>query len=313
MIFSHGYSIAKRYAKNAAFALHIDLGWASGVGGPLNSRIVAREQYWIMNSTAPPKVKALSRMVGDKSVMRRYAQTMGLNLSKSYYDVPSIALIDFDALPENVVIKPNNSWSSNCVLIIKETELLTGANVPRSKLRDFCQQRFERLDVVPGVAPRILVEEFLHDYDQRFIIPRDFKVFVAGGRAWIIQVLDRNGPPELHNHSFYTREWTRIDDRFQTSLKKGPTFPKPELLSELLKTAEFVARDTGVFARLDFYLTTRGVVFGEFTAYPVGGIGFTQLGERYLCNLIDRFPDSIPDGWSADRPRLPLVAKLDLV
>jgi len=181
MIFSRGNSIAKRYAKNVAFALHIDLGWTSGAGGPLNSRIVARARYW-MGSTAPPEVKALSMMVGDKSVIRRYAQTMGLNLSKSYYDVPSIAAIDFDSLPENVVIKPNNSWSSNCVLIFRETELLSGAKVPRSELRDFCRQRFERLNVVPGVASRILVEEFLQDYDQRFIIPRDFKVYVAGGR-----------------------------------------------------------------------------------------------------------------------------------
>ena len=52
--------------------------------------------------------------------------------------------------------------------------------------------------------------------------------------------------------------------------------------------------------RLDFYLTTRGVVFGEFTFDTFAGRGFTPYGEKYLSDLMDSFPDAIPSGWSSD-------------
>lgn len=124
---------------------------------------------------------------------------------------------------------------------------------------------------------------------------------MAGGRAWIIEVIDRNGPKETRNHSFYTREWIKIEDRFQTLYKPGPTLARPALLPELVEAVELLARDTGVFFRIDFYLTTRGVVFGEFTPHPFDGTNFTPFGEQYLCELMDRFPDAIPEGWSLPR------------
>src|SRR5262249_41687811 len=152
-------------------------------------------------------------------------------------------------------------------------------------LRDFCRETFRGLEKYGRPKPRILVEEFLHDYDPRFIVPRDFKVFVAGGRGWIIEVIDRNGPREAWNQSYYTRDWTRIEDRFQLDYPDGPTFDQPALLRELLSAAEVIARDTGVFSRLDFYLTARGAVFGEFTGFPADGRDYTAFGEKYLLDL----------------------------
>ena len=302
MHFENGLSAAKKFAKGAALKCGLDINrWRKAVPrkDSLSARLHARDCYWWEDPSAPPEVKAIASVVGNKCVMRRYIQAMGLKLSQIYFDAPSLDVIDFVALPEAVVIKPNNGWSCNGVMLIAgETELLSRAAVPRSTLRDFCRQT---LDSTGLTDSRILVEEFLRDYDPRFVIPRDFKVYVAGGRAWIIQVIDRNGPKETHNHSIYTREWIKIDDLFRTNHKPGPAVSRPALLPELVELAELLARDTGVFLRLDFYLTTRGVVFGEFTASPGSGTRYTPFGEQYLCELMDRFPDTIPEGWSPER------------
>jgi hypothetical protein len=271
--------------------------------GILSTRFDARFRYWMEDPSAPPEVKAVGSLL-NKRVMRQYIQSLGIKLPQIYCDVSSLEEINFATLPYAAVIKPDNGSNSDGVmLIVGETEHLRGVTIPRSKLSDFCERV---LNSTPRSAERILVEEFLKDYDPCFIIPRDFKVHVAGGRAWIIQVIDRNGPKEQRNHSFYTRDWAKVDDPFLTCFRPGPIIPKPPLLRELIEFAELIARDIGAFLRLDFYLTTRGVMFGEFTFDPAAGIGFTAYGQQYLCGLMDRFPDAIPEGWSVDgRHRLP--------
>jgi TupA-like ATPgrasp len=273
----------------------------------LSARFEARLQYW-WDPSAPPEVRAVGSLL-NKSTMHQYIQSLDIKLPQLYFDVSSLDEIDFAALPSAVVIKPANGSNSDGVMLIKgETEHLRGVSIPRSKLRDFCQQV---IDSAPRPANRILFEEFLQDWDPRFIIPRDFKVYVAGGRAWVIQVIDRNGSKEQRNHSFYTREWAKIDDLFQSGYRPGPATARPPLLPELLKLAELIARDIGAFLRLDFYLTSRGVVFGEFTFDPFAGFGFTPYGEKFLSDLMDRFPDAIPGGWSCDsRHRLTKAAQL---
>ena len=226
---------------------------------------------------------------------------MGLELPRLYFDVSSIDEIDFPSLPEKIVIKPHNGWDSDAVMLIDgETELLSGTNVPRSSLPEYCRRniasaRFAKHDV------RLLVEEFLQDYELEFAIPRDFKVYVAGGQAWVVQVIDRNAEKDKRSHSFYSRDWTKIEDLFNTHYIPGPPIAEPALLSDLMNAADFIARDIPIFFRLDFYLTTRGVVFGEFTGCPFGGYHYTPFAESYLCDLMDRFPDDISNHWTLER------------
>jgi hypothetical protein len=302
MYFRSSIATSKKFVKDTARQFGIEINRRKKAVPRQDALVVrfnARVKHWWEDPSAPPEIRGLGSVAGDKRVMRRYIGAMGLNLPQMYFDVPTLDAIDFRALPHAFVIKPDNCWSGKGVmLIVGEAELLTGAAVPRSTLPEFCQRVFASTHFES--APRILVEEFLHDYDPRFVIPRDFKVYVAGGRAWIVQVIDRNGPEERRNHIFYTRDWIKIEDHFQTGYKPGPAVVKPALLPDLLEAAELVAGDTGVFARLDFYLTTRGIVFGEFTAVPFHGAGFTPFGEQYLCELMDRFPDAMPEGWSPE-------------
>jgi TupA-like ATPgrasp len=271
-----------------------------GIRGPqdqLKAKLSAKRAYWFETPDAPSEVKALAALASNKLLMRRYVRSLGLRLPEIYWEVGDVDAIDFASLPDRVVIKPHNGWDSDAVMLIDgERELLSGSAVPRGALRDFCRKtlasaRFAR-------EPRIIVEEFVRDYNPQFAIPRDFKVYVAGGKAWVVQVVDRNGPK--FKRAFYTKEWTQFADPFNTINLPAPPIPAPPLLPKLISAAELMASDLGAFLRLDFYLTSDGPIFGEITWNPLGGFGFTRFGAHYLCRLMDRFPDKIRADLSSD-------------
>ena len=266
----------------------------SGLRGPqekLKAKIEAKRAYWFGTPDAPSEVKALATLATNKLLMRRYVKSLGLRLPEMYWDVGDVDGINFASLPSRIVIKPHNGTECDAVMVIDgERELFSGATVPRAALPDFCRKTIASARFA---WPRIIVEEFVQDYDRQFAIPRDFKIFVAGGRAWVVQVIDRNGPKNQRSSSFYTRDWTKFTDAFHTYFLPGPPIPKPPLLSKLISAAELMACDLGAFLRLDFYLTSNGPVFGEITWSPSGGFHFTRFGARYLCHLMDSFPDKI--------------------
>ncbi len=180
---------------------------ASGIRGPqrkLKAKLDARLAYW-ESPAAPSEVKALESLSGNKLLMRRYVKSLGLRLPELYSEVGDLNAIDFAKLPDRVVIKPHNGWDSDAVMVIDgERELMSKATVPRATLPEFCRKRFASAKYAR--EPRIIVEELVQDYDRRFAIPRDFKVFVAGGKAWVVYVVDRNSS----TWSFYSRDWTKF-------------------------------------------------------------------------------------------------------
>lgn len=266
-----------------------------GIHGPrytLKAKLTAKGAYWFGTPDAPSEIKAVAALASNKLVMRHYVRSLGLRLPEIYWEVGDMDAINFASLPDRIVIKPHNGWDSDAVMLIDgERELLSGAAVPRAALPDFCRKMLGSARFAK--EPRIIVEEFVQDYDRQFAIPRDFKIYVAGGKAQIVQVIDRNAPKGKRSHSFYTRDWTKFEDAFQTSYLPGPAIPAPPLLPKLVSAADLVASDVGAFLRLDFYLTSDGPVFGEITWNPFNGLGFTHFGARYMCHLMDRYPERI--------------------
>lgn len=225
----------------------------------------------------------------NKSTARPYVERMNVALPGLYHDAASVADIDFAALPERVVIKPAVATNSDGVMLLDgDTDLMSGKRVDRSDLPALYSEH-----------GRLIVEELLSDYDSRFPIPRDFKIFAAGGRVHVVQVIDRNGPPKRVCHSFYDRKWKRVPDRFKTNLTESPDIAKPPFHKDLIRAAERISRDIDVFMRLDFYMTPRGPVFGEFTPTPADGWNFTPYADKLLCELLDRHTAPL-HGWSME-------------
>ena len=257
---------------------------AAPVSGPsFAARIEQRRQLWLSARRNPGEATRRRHQIAmlvNKSRMFDYARQHGIPVPARHGDFAAIGDIDFAALPDRVVIKPDNAANCDGVLLFDgETELLSGQRVPRDDRSYFTRKAFALSGRVTA-GTRIIVEELIADYDPQFRIPRDFKLYVAGGRAQIMSVIDRNGPQTARNQSFYERDWTPIADRFQTGYRKGPIFAAPSRLDELLALADRIAADIGCFMRLDFFISPDRVVFGEFTSLPGCRAAFHRIRQR---------------------------------
>lgn len=265
-------------------------------GPDFRQRMADRLACWYKGASPHPDPEAQKRRLyiaslANKSQMHDYARARGIPLPLLHAEVAVVDGLDFATLPERLVVKPNNSADADCVMLFADgIEHFSGRAVPPEQRADFVRSAFA---AGRFITPRttILAEEFVRDHDPAYTIPRDYKVYVAGGRAYVILVVDRNHPRGQWTQSFYSRDWTPMDDIFQTSLPQGPVSPPPPRLAELLALAEKIAVDIGCFMRLDFYITPERVVFGEFASYPDAGCDYTPFGDRMLCGLMDAFPD----------------------
>ena len=237
--------------------------------------------------------KFLASLV-NKSSMYAYVSRLGLRLPKQFAESVTPDGFAFSSLPSRVVIKPNNNADSKGVMLFEnDRELLSGDAVSLDERAAYVARVCKRDRIFDKPGTRLIAEEFMPDHDPAFAVPRDFKVFVAGGRARLIQVIDRNPEKKLRTNSFFDRDWTFIEERIKKNYLMGPAYPRPPHLEALLADADRIARDIGVFYRLDFYLTATGPVFGEFTSYPSAGMAFTPFGDRLMCEMMDM--DADPD------------------
>ena len=226
----------------------------------------------------------------NKTTMFDYARRMNLPLPERFAEVKTAEELDFKTLPERVVIKPNNSADNDCVMLFdKGREVFTGDEVPVSERMGYVRDTFAKGRFIKPET-RIIAEEFVQDYDESYVVPRDFKAFVVGGRAWVFQVVDREGSKKNWSHRYYSRDWV-VYDHFQRSNACGTPIPKPMHFKDMLEMSDRIAQDIKCFMRVDFYIAKRGVIFGEFTSYPNAGLQFTEVGNNVLCDLMDRYPD----------------------
>ena len=142
-----------------------------------------------------------------------------------------------------------------------------------------------------GAARRLLLIE---PYIGGAALPLDYKVYVFGGRAEVVQL--HVGRGVRHRWSQYDREWA--------PLSADPiAAPPPSLLAAMLAAAEAVAGDTD-FLRVDFYFERDRLWFGECCLYPGSGLDPFQPDALDLalgdCWARSRAPVSRPSTGEPD-------------
>ncbi len=126
----------------------------------------------------------------------------------------------------------------------------------------------------------ILVEPFLSSTDR---LPDDYKVYVFGGRAAIVQHHVDRGTRQ-HRWTQFDLSWTRVGGAHSEA---GP----PATLTEMLGMAERLAAGFD-FLRVDFYEVEGRLWFGEFCLCPGSGL------DPFEPVALDR---QLGDLWSAAR------------
>jgi len=140
-----------------------------------------------------------------------------------------------------------------------------------------------------AARPFLIVEPFLGG--EGAPLPLDYKVYVFGGRADIVQLhCDRD---RHHRWTQFDRDWTALSDQPIAA-------QRPERLTEMLDLAERLAAGHD-FLRVDLYDVGGRLWFGEFCLFPGSGLDpfhpaalDDRLGERWAMVRAGVLPTAAP-------------------
>jgi len=175
--------------------------------------------------------------------------------------------IPFNKFPLKFVIKATHGCHYT-VIVHDKSSLDQKAIILQLKNwlgENYCEDRFLGVEwAYKNVAPRIIVESFLHDQGKT---PLDYKFFCFHGRAeFLLITFDRFGDlSEKH----FDRDFIPLDLLNGAKQQLGEV-RKPENYEKMVQLAENLASEYD-FMRVDLYNIGGKIYFGEMTCYPAGG------------------------------------------
>jgi hypothetical protein len=259
--------------------------------GSVRDRMRARVATWWQDGRVAPEAPLAARLQA-KTALRAWAAGQGFQLPPLIAQAASLEALDWAALPaDRMVIKPANADSRRGVIVLQGGV----DHIAQAPVGPDLVAYARRLWAAEGLERRaVLVEALLVDSEAAtrpdLIVPRDTKVFAAGGRAVVVLVLDRNAPDGMRSEANFDARGRPLPATSQ----KWPHLPAPAPPHGFAATAAAAERLSALLPqllRLDFYATPEGPVLGEVTAYPSAGLDLTPFLRRTLLQMWEMVPD----------------------
>lgn len=174
--------------------------------------------------------------------------------------------IDFDALPEQFVLKCNHNSGGVIICRDKSSFDREGARV---KLNKFLSRNYyyrSREWPYKNVKPCIIAEKFMQD--EKFDNLSVYKILCFGGEPRIFQTIKNDKTPE-ESIDYFDINWNRLDLR-QNFPNSAEPLEEPSNREEMLELARELARGFPQI-RTDFYSINGRVYFSELTFYSDTG------------------------------------------
>jgi hypothetical protein len=222
--------------------------------------------------------------VQDKYAVKEYAQERDVKTAETYFVTDDPQTIPFDSLPDHYFLKATHGckWNILCkdreLYLYSDGEDLIGRkNVSKHKLtQEECIQHcvswlktiYSRREwAYQYIAPKIIAEEALVQYNGGELV--DYRCFTFHGKVKAVYV-DSATTSIYRQKIFVDPNWQEF--KINNPRQKRPyVLPeKPENFQEIIDAAERLGKDFD-FIRVDLYNTTRGVILGEMSVYPMGG------------------------------------------
>lgn len=228
----------------------------------------------------------------DKHAVKEYARINGVKTAQLLYVTDRPETIPFAELPENYFIKANHScgWNILCYdsrlylflngrdYVIHDDSFfnmnsLTHNKLTQSETIQLCREWLDRTYskkewAYQRISPRIIVEELLTSEDKKEL--KDYRMYTFDGVVKAINVgsgLFRNNGENV----FFDPNWQEFKLTSYREKLPEPLPVKPASLKEMIEVAQCMGKEID-FARIDLYCTIQGVILGEITVYPEGGI-----------------------------------------
>lgn len=171
--------------------------------------------------------------------------------------------IDFNSLPNQFVIKPNNG-SFDCVIVTdKRSADLTNI---RKTMESALNSKFGLGNAEPHylrIKPCIIAEQLLDPDPVYGLI--DYKIWCFNGKAHNILVCMNRNPKTHHaNLITYDLDWKKHTEVMIESYRNKCECPKPNKLKDMLEIAELLSEGLPE-CRVDLYNVNGRIYFGELT------------------------------------------------
>ena len=226
----------------------------------------------------------------DKYMVREYIK----NILGEEYLIPLLGVwdspeeIDFEALPDQFVLKCNHDSGGLCVC--KDKSKLDIPKVKEELAHSLAQNYYLRVREWPykNVKRRIIAEKYMTDTPETTDFT-DYKFYCFNGYVdSVMCCYERStGEPKFY---FFDKDWKL--KRYNKRGKEAPegfTMPKPENIDKMFEIARKLSADVGApFLRVDLYNSCGQIYFGELTFYPQSGFEKNSLpaSEKYFGSLI---------------------------
>lgn len=206
----------------------------------------------------------------DKYAVKQYVA----NRIGEEYIIPTLGIwnhfdeIDFDALPQQFVLKCTHD--SGSVVVVRDKESFD-KSAARTKLGNCLHRNFYypyREWVYRDVKPRIIAEEYIMDESETEL--KDYKFLCFKGIvkcSFVCSNRFRKGGLKV---TFYDRDWNIMPFERHYPRETIP-IAKPLHYEQMVSLAENLSQHIP-FLRVDFYETAERIYFGELTFFPGAGL-----------------------------------------
>ena len=203
----------------------------------------------------------------DKHLVKAYVADM----VGQEYIIPTLGVwetadqIDFDALPNQFVLKWNHDSGSVIICKDKSTFDRQAAVEKLSGWQDHNGFWYGREWPYKNVQPRIIAEQFLEDMDELV----EYKLFCFHGEVKMVLVCKGRAHSGERTNDFCDRELNRLPFTSLNPNSKGD-LKVPKELPDLIAFAEKLS--AGIpHVRVDTYLADGKIYFGELTFFHNSG------------------------------------------
>ena len=208
----------------------------------------------------------------DKYAVKQYVADL---IGKEYI-IPTLGvwdspeLIDWEALPNQFVLKTTNGGGGNGVVICQDKSSLdktAAANKMKTSLKSNIYKTLREWPY-KNVTKRIIAEELLVPSDGDL---KDYKVLCFNGKAKLIEYHSGRFS-DNHTQDIYDQEWNLTDiTQSEYGEISHNMVDKPEFLNEMLDLSEKLA--AGIpHVRVDWYNCENRLYFGEITFFDGSGL-----------------------------------------
>jgi hypothetical protein len=227
----------------------------------------------------------------DKYDVREYVRSKGLEsiLNECYGIYNRIEDIDFDALPDQFILKDTLGGGGNSVIICRDKTTFD-TDAAKKQMQKWLDTNLiksggREWPYYSGKMHRIIIDRYLENPENPEAGISDYKFFCYQGKV-IFLVVDRERYIE-HKRNFYDVNWNYLNVTSDHE-SFGDIIEKPEGYEMMIKVAQELSKDFP-FVRVDLYSVGGKVYFGELTYYPWSGyVQFTpdefdfELGKHFI-------------------------------